>query len=66
MAVIPGHDRESPTTTPNPLSQAASAPFQEDPGHGKNAVNGSLVHITAIFGFTLCGLVIEAIYNSKS
>lgn len=41
-----------------------SAAPREDPGHGKNAVNGSLVHITAIFGFTLCGLVISDIYNS--
>ena len=30
----------------------------------KKIVNGSLVHITGIFGFTMAGLVIQAIYNS--
>ena len=42
----------------------APSATSEDPGHGKIAVNGSLAHITAIFGFTLCGLVISDIYNS--
>lgn len=38
---------------------AAQDPADE-PGYAKKAVtNGSLVHITAIFGFTLCGLIIE-------
>ena len=30
----------------------------------KKQVNGSLVHITAIFGFTLAGLIIDEIINS--
>ena len=30
-----------------------------DPGPGKAVANGSLVHITGIFGFTLAGLVIQ-------
>ena len=31
--------------------------------HGKVSVNGSLMHITSIFGITLAGLVIEHIYE---
>lgn len=34
-------------------------PARDEPGHGKAVVNGSLVHITAIFGFTLCGLALK-------
>lgn len=34
---------------------------EDDPGHGKNALNGSIAPITAIFGFTLSGLVIRDI-----
>ena len=32
-----------------------------DPGPGKAVANGTLVHITGIFGFTLAGLVIRHI-----
>jgi tRNA threonylcarbamoyladenosine dehydratase len=31
----------------------------------KAIINGTTAHITAIFGFTLAGLVIQAIYNEK-
>ena len=31
----------------------------------KKQINGSIAHITAIFGFTLAGLVIQDIYNEK-
>lgn len=31
----------------------------------KKQINGSIAHITAIFGFTLAGMVIQDIYNSK-
>ena len=33
----------------------------EAPEHGKAVVNGTMAHITAIFGFTLSGLVLEDI-----
>lgn len=36
---------------------------ETDPGHGKNALNGSIAPITALFGFTLSGLVIRDIYR---
>ena len=29
----------------------------------KAQINGSLAHITAIFGMTLCGLVIDDVYR---
>jgi tRNA A37 threonylcarbamoyladenosine dehydratase len=29
-------------------------------------INGTVAHITAIFGFTLAGLVIQDIYNSHN
>ena len=32
----------------------------------KAQINGTLVHITAIFGFTLAGLVIQDIYKKES
>jgi tRNA A37 threonylcarbamoyladenosine dehydratase len=32
----------------------------------KARINGTTAHITAIFGFTLAGLVIQSIYNDKS
>ncbi len=32
----------------------------------KASINGSLVHITAIFGFTIAGLVIKDIYHSNT
>lgn len=31
----------------------------------KAVVNGTVAHITAIFGFTIAGLIIQAIYNEK-
>jgi len=31
----------------------------------KAVINGTVAHITAIFGFTLAGLVIESIYRQK-
>ena len=39
------------------------AEMEESPGHGKVAWNGSLMHITATFGLTLAGLIIEDIYK---
>ena len=30
----------------------------------KKQVNGTLAHITAIFGFTLAGLILQDIYKS--
>lgn len=35
----------------------------EEPDHGKAVVNGTMAHITAIFGFTLSGLVLQDILN---
>ena len=35
----------------------------EEPDHGKAVVNGTMAHITAIFGFTLSGLVLQDIIN---
>ena len=32
----------------------------------KAAINGTVAHITAIFGFMLAGLVVQAIYNEES
>jgi len=32
---------------------------EPDDGESKGRVNGSLVHVTAVFGFTLCGLVLQ-------
>jgi len=37
---------------------------EQDPGPGKAIANGTLAHITGIFGFTLAGLVIEHILVS--
>ena len=36
----------------------------EAPEHGKAVVNGTMAHITAIFGFTLSGLVLEDILRN--
>ena len=35
----------------------------EEPDHGKAVVNGTMAHITAIFGFTLSGLVLQDILD---
>ena len=42
--------------------QAADATNSEWDGR-KAQINGTTAHITAIFGMTLCGLVIEDIYQ---
>ena len=48
-----------------PNRGAAPAP-EEDPGLFKKAqINGTLSHITGIFGLTLAGLVIKDITTSK-
>jgi tRNA A37 threonylcarbamoyladenosine dehydratase len=31
----------------------------------KARINGTTAHITAIFGFTLAGLVVQSVYNEK-
>jgi tRNA A37 threonylcarbamoyladenosine dehydratase len=36
----------------------------EESSFGKAQVNGSLVHITSMFGMTLAGLVVEDIYKA--
>jgi Dinucleotide-utilizing enzymes involved in molybdopterin and thiamine biosynthesis family 1 len=38
----------------------------QDSGYKKAITNGSLAHTTAIFGFTLAGLIIQDIINSKT
>jgi tRNA A37 threonylcarbamoyladenosine dehydratase len=35
-------------------------------GSKKAVIKGTIAHITAIFGFTLAGLVIQDIYNSNN
>lgn len=45
------------------LSQQTNTPLQEDPGHNKVAVNGSLMHITATYGLMLASLIIQDCYN---
>ncbi len=46
---------ETPEMRPALLEEAARA--------GKAVLNGSVVHITSIFGMTLAGLVVQDIYN---
>ena len=58
-----------------PLSSATQAP-QSGPGDpalinhdwsdSKAVINGSLAHITAIFGMTLCGLLLQDIYHRSA
>ncbi len=58
-----------------PLSSATQAP-QSGPGDpalinhdwsdSKAVINGSLAHITAIFGMTLCGLLLQDIYRRSA
>ena len=38
---------------------------EQDPGPGKAVANGTLAHITGIFGFTLAGLAIEQILKDE-
>ena len=38
---------------------------EQDPGPGKAVANGTFVHITGIFGFTLAGLVIRHILGTR-
>ena len=38
---------------------------EQDPGPGKAVANGTFVHITGIFGFTLAGLVIQDITQER-
>ena len=42
-------------------NKVASSLTENEPMNGKAVINGSLVHITAIFGFTLAGLVTEMV-----
>lgn len=53
---------------PNVISQPTDMPQTLDTADGswntkKVSTNGSLVHITAIFGFTLAGLIVKNIYE---
>ena len=38
---------------------------EQDPGPGKAVANGTMAHITGIFGFTLAGLAIREILKDK-
>jgi len=61
---FPSHDFRcvySPELLPN-LGETAE---HESAGPGKGQVNGSLVHITAIYGCTLAGMVIQDIYHQN-
>jgi len=40
-------------------------PDNQEWGSQKAVINGTVAHITAIYGFTLAGLVIQHIYNQK-
>lgn len=42
-------------------NKGASSLTENEPLNGKAVINGSLVHITAIFGFTLAGLVTKMV-----
>lgn len=42
-------------------NKGASSLTENEPMNGKAVINGSLVHITAIFGFTIAGLVTEMV-----
>ncbi|MDO4320248.1 MAG: tRNA threonylcarbamoyladenosine dehydratase [Bacteroidales bacterium] len=52
----------SPEVIPNRKSPDATA-GTDGWSHAKASVNGTFAHTTAIFGFTLAGLVIEDLYN---
>lgn len=45
---------------------AASTPTADGMSYGKVAVNGAVAHITAIFGFTLAGLVVNDILTAAN
>lgn len=46
-------------------SEEASLPLQSERDAAKSRVNGSIMHITAIFGLTIAGLVIKDIYGKQ-
>jgi len=45
------------------LPNRGSVAVSETDLFDKAQINGSLAHITAIFGMTLCGLVVEDVYQ---
>lgn len=54
-------DNKSQETSETDKQELAS----DNWSHKKAVINGSLAHVTGIFGFTLAGLVIQQIYNEK-
>ncbi|MGN0190479.1 MAG: ThiF family adenylyltransferase [Candidatus Cryptobacteroides sp.] len=66
-------DEVLPNLGPEPVVSAATEAPQAGPGDpalvnhdwsdSKAVINGTLAHITAIFGMTLCGLVLDDIYR---
>lgn len=60
------NDSQGETNSPEAVGSAEAANSADTPKfYGKVGVNGSLCHITAIFGMTLAGMVIRDIAESK-
>lgn len=48
-----------------PLANRGEQPVEEPNTFGKVQINGTIAHITAIFGFTLAGLVLQDIAKAS-
>lgn len=49
-----------------PLCVESELPAVDEYGIRKAVTNGTVAHITAIFGFTIAGLIIQSVYNENN